>query len=195
MEQPISTNQNQFGFSQKNEMYIPGLEMLMHLNEVTIKQIWPGCLERKSNLNYLIGQTIDIICYSLQLGVCPQISGIRWPGQSSLLSKRRIHLLYANMLCQFTRVMKKNFRINQFDRKFLNFSHCVFQATSGPRNQWWHWIAKIWSALAMYGMPLWFLLSGHDPGNSELFYWFVNQVYSEELCNFSFLKCFMKTSS
>ena len=50
MEQPISTNQNQFGFSQKNEMYIPGLEMLMHLNEVTIKQIWPGCLERKSNL-------------------------------------------------------------------------------------------------------------------------------------------------
>ena len=71
MEQPISTNQNQFGFSQKNEMYIPGLEMLMHLNEVTIKQIWPGCLERKSNLNYLIGQTIDIILVQFAVGSMP----------------------------------------------------------------------------------------------------------------------------
>ena len=125
MEQPISTNQNQFGFSQKNEMYIPGLEMLMHLNEVTIKQIWPGCLERKSNLNYLFGQTIVIICYSLQLGVCPQISGIRWPGQSSLLSKRRIHLLYANMLCQFTRVMKKISELTSLTENSLIF-HIVF---------------------------------------------------------------------
>ena len=77
MEQPISTNQNQFGFSQKNEMYIPGLEMLMHLNEVTIKQIWPGCLERKSNLNYLIGQTIDIR-YLLQFAVGSMPTNIRY---------------------------------------------------------------------------------------------------------------------
>ena len=62
MEQPISTNQNQFGFSQKNEMYIPGLEMLMHLNEVTIKQIWPGCLERKFiNLGKLLGKLLILL--------------------------------------------------------------------------------------------------------------------------------------
>ena len=42
--QPVSS----FGFDTKPQMQLPGLETLTHMKELTIKQLRPGCLERRS---------------------------------------------------------------------------------------------------------------------------------------------------
>ena len=42
--QPVSS----FGFDTKSQMQLPGLETLMQMKELTIKQLRPGCLECKT---------------------------------------------------------------------------------------------------------------------------------------------------
>ena len=46
--QPVSS----FGFDTKPQMQLPGLETLTHMKELTIKQLRPGCLERRSFVYY-----------------------------------------------------------------------------------------------------------------------------------------------
>ena len=42
-DQPVAS----FGFGNKSEMAMPGLETLAHMREISVKQIRPGCLECK----------------------------------------------------------------------------------------------------------------------------------------------------
>ena len=42
--QPVSS----FGFDSKSQIQLPGLETLTNMKELTIKQLRPGCLERRS---------------------------------------------------------------------------------------------------------------------------------------------------